>query len=205
MLLLGAAPGMAAGRVQEFLPKAQPAEFFPGADRFGPPQGDPPLVPAYQGDRLLGYVYLNSDFTKRGRLFRQADPHPGRHRSERRHHRLQARRAQGADRPDRHSRAPHRRCDEHPHRQGHEAGRHRRRAPAAGRHRQRRDRDRARHGRQRRALGRAPDPQRPARRRAGAARPPRPRPPIRTLDLDEERGPRLADACSATARSGACR
>nr|WP_262265940.1 NosR/NirI family protein [Microvirga sp. HBU67655] len=49
--------------MQEFLPKAQPAEFFPGAERFGPPQGDPPLVPAYQGDRLLGYLYLNSDFT----------------------------------------------------------------------------------------------------------------------------------------------
>ena len=37
---------LAAGRLQEFLPKAQPAEFFPGADRFGPPQGEPPLVPA---------------------------------------------------------------------------------------------------------------------------------------------------------------
>ncbi|MCC2652540.1 MAG: 4Fe-4S binding protein, partial [Microvirga sp.] len=63
MLLLWASPGMAAGRVQEFLPKAQPAEFFPGADRFGTPQGDPPLVPVHQGDRLLGYVYLNSDVT----------------------------------------------------------------------------------------------------------------------------------------------
>ena len=56
MLLLAANPVLAAGRVQEFLPKAQPAEFFPGADRFGPPQGDPPLIPAYQGARLLGYV-----------------------------------------------------------------------------------------------------------------------------------------------------
>lgn len=63
MLLLWAGPGMAAGRVQKFLPKAQPAEFFPGADRFGTPQGDPPLVPVHQGARLLGYVYLNSDFT----------------------------------------------------------------------------------------------------------------------------------------------
>ena len=63
LLLSVANPAIAAGRVQEYLPKAQPAEFFPGADRFGPPQGDPPLVPAYQGDRLLGYVYLNSDVT----------------------------------------------------------------------------------------------------------------------------------------------
>lgn len=63
ILLLWAGQAVAAGRVQEFLPKAQPADFFSGADRFGQPQGDPPLVPAYQGDRLLGYVYLNSDFT----------------------------------------------------------------------------------------------------------------------------------------------
>ena len=53
MLFLWTGSAMAAGRVHEFLPKAQPAEFFAGADRFGPPQGDPPLVPAYQGDRLL--------------------------------------------------------------------------------------------------------------------------------------------------------
>jgi NosR/NirI family transcriptional regulator, nitrous oxide reductase regulator len=63
LLLSVANPAVAAGRVQEFLPKAQPAEFFPGADRFGAPQGDPPLVPVHQGDRLLGYVYLNSDVT----------------------------------------------------------------------------------------------------------------------------------------------
>ncbi len=62
-LLLWTGQATAAGRVQEFLPKAQPTEFFSEADRFGQPQGDPPLVPAYKGDRLLGYVYLNSDFT----------------------------------------------------------------------------------------------------------------------------------------------
>jgi NosR/NirI family nitrous oxide reductase transcriptional regulator len=63
MLFLWAGQSLAAGRVQEFLPKAQPADFFTGADRFGPPQGDPPLVPVHQGDRLLGYVYLNTDIT----------------------------------------------------------------------------------------------------------------------------------------------
>jgi NosR/NirI family nitrous oxide reductase transcriptional regulator len=52
-----------AGRVQEFLPKAQPGDFFAGADHFGPTEGDPPLIPTYQGDRLLGYVYLNADFS----------------------------------------------------------------------------------------------------------------------------------------------
>ena len=36
---------------------------LPRSGPLRPAQGDPPLVPAYQGDRLLGYVYLNSDFT----------------------------------------------------------------------------------------------------------------------------------------------
>ena len=54
---------LGAGRVQEFLPTAPPGEFFPGADRFGPPQGDPPTMPAYRSDRLVGHVFLNSDFT----------------------------------------------------------------------------------------------------------------------------------------------
>jgi NosR/NirI family transcriptional regulator, nitrous oxide reductase regulator len=63
LLLLGAGQALAASRLQEFLPKAQPADVFPGADRLGTPQGDPPLAPAYGGDRLLGHVYLNSDLT----------------------------------------------------------------------------------------------------------------------------------------------
>lgn len=58
--LTGAA--LAAGRVQEFLPKVRAGDFFAEADRFGPVQGDPPLVPAYRGSELLGFVYLNSDF-----------------------------------------------------------------------------------------------------------------------------------------------
>lgn len=63
MLLSWAGPALAAGQLQDFLPKAQPGGFFPGADRFGPAEGNPPLVPTYQGDRLLGYVYLNTDVT----------------------------------------------------------------------------------------------------------------------------------------------
>ena len=58
------APGkpLAASRIQELLAKAQPQELFPQADRLGAPQGEPPIVPAYRGDQLLGYVYLNADF-----------------------------------------------------------------------------------------------------------------------------------------------
>lgn len=58
-----ALPALAASRVQEFLGRVQPADFFAGATRFGLPQGEPALVPAYQGDRQLGYVYLNADVT----------------------------------------------------------------------------------------------------------------------------------------------
>lgn len=63
ILALWPTPGDAAARLAEFLGKAQPAELVKDADRFGAPQGDPPLAPVYQGERLLGYVYLNSDFT----------------------------------------------------------------------------------------------------------------------------------------------
>jgi len=52
----------AAGRLNEFLGKAEPAELVAGANRFGPPQGDPAIVPALKDDQLLGFVYLNSDF-----------------------------------------------------------------------------------------------------------------------------------------------
>jgi NosR/NirI family nitrous oxide reductase transcriptional regulator len=53
----------AESRLAEFAAHATPQDFFPNATRFGEPQGEPPILPAYAGDRLLGYVYLNSDFT----------------------------------------------------------------------------------------------------------------------------------------------
>jgi NosR/NirI family nitrous oxide reductase transcriptional regulator len=52
----------AAGRLNDYLGKAEPAELVAGANRFGPPQGDPAIVGAYKDDQLLGFVYLNSDF-----------------------------------------------------------------------------------------------------------------------------------------------
>ena len=52
----------AASGLASYLPKVSPVDFFPGADRFGPPQGEPPIVPVYRGDQLQGFVYLNSDF-----------------------------------------------------------------------------------------------------------------------------------------------
>ncbi len=52
----------AAGRLSEYLAKAEPAELVAGANRFGALQGDPAIAPAYKDDQLLGFVYLNSDF-----------------------------------------------------------------------------------------------------------------------------------------------
>jgi len=56
-------PSHAAGQLATFLPKVQPAELFAGADTFGEPAGEPPMVPVRRGTELLGYAYLNSDFT----------------------------------------------------------------------------------------------------------------------------------------------
>ncbi|MBR0841086.1 regulatory protein NosR [Bradyrhizobium liaoningense] len=52
----------AAGRLNDYLPKAELGELVPGANRLGAPQGDPAIAPAYKDDQLLGFVYLNSDF-----------------------------------------------------------------------------------------------------------------------------------------------
>ena len=64
LLLLAAAlaPALAAeSRLAEFLGKIKPGDLVDGADRFGTPEGTPPLAPVFQGDRLLGFAYLNSD------------------------------------------------------------------------------------------------------------------------------------------------
>ena len=42
----------AADRLPEFLNAVEPGEIIPGADRFGPPAGNPPLAPAFLGDEL---------------------------------------------------------------------------------------------------------------------------------------------------------
>ena len=57
------AASAAKSHLAEFLPRATPQELFPGATRFGDPQGDPPICPIYVGAKGVGFVYLNSDFT----------------------------------------------------------------------------------------------------------------------------------------------
>ena len=64
LLLLGLTilPASAA-RLSEFLPRIQAGEIFPGADRIGAPEGDPPIAPVFSGNRLVGHVWLNTDVT----------------------------------------------------------------------------------------------------------------------------------------------
>jgi NosR/NirI family nitrous oxide reductase transcriptional regulator len=50
-----------AAHLPDYLQKIELGEIFPGADRLGPVEGDPPAAAAYKGGQLLGYVYLNSD------------------------------------------------------------------------------------------------------------------------------------------------
>lgn len=52
----------AASRLVELIAKVQPGDIIPGADRFGAPQGEPPLIPVLRGNEQLGFAYLNSDF-----------------------------------------------------------------------------------------------------------------------------------------------
>ncbi|UOO83185.1 NosR/NirI family protein [Uruburuella testudinis] len=50
-----------AERLPEFLPQTQPADIFPGADRFGAPEGKPMVARVFQGEEPLGYVYVTTD------------------------------------------------------------------------------------------------------------------------------------------------
>jgi NosR/NirI family nitrous oxide reductase transcriptional regulator len=63
MLLAAGQSAHAASRLAEFLPKVAPGELFEGADRFGTPVGEPPIVPVYKGESVVGHAFLNSDFT----------------------------------------------------------------------------------------------------------------------------------------------
>ncbi|MFC0219893.1 4Fe-4S binding protein [Pseudochelatococcus lubricantis] len=52
-----------AGQLGNYLPALDPGAFFDGADRFGDPEGEPPIAPVLKGGERLGYVFLNADFT----------------------------------------------------------------------------------------------------------------------------------------------
>jgi len=52
----------AASELPRFIDAITPAEIFPGADRLGAPSGEPPVAPAYQQGKQLGFVFLTSDY-----------------------------------------------------------------------------------------------------------------------------------------------
>ncbi len=51
----------AASRLADFLDRFTVQELVPQADRLGDISGEPPAAPAYRGDELVGYVFLNTD------------------------------------------------------------------------------------------------------------------------------------------------
>ncbi|HSF25421.1 MAG TPA: FMN-binding protein, partial [Blastocatellia bacterium] len=63
VIVLVSGPAIADSSLSEFISQTKPQELFPQGDRFGQQQGDPPILPVYAADRLLGYVYLNTDFS----------------------------------------------------------------------------------------------------------------------------------------------
>ncbi|MGE3873985.1 MAG: 4Fe-4S binding protein, partial [Parvibaculaceae bacterium] len=46
-----------------FLSAMPPAVLIPGADAYGKAEGSPPLVPVLSGGKMVGYAYLNTDYT----------------------------------------------------------------------------------------------------------------------------------------------
>jgi NosR/NirI family nitrous oxide reductase transcriptional regulator len=61
-LIVGLAPSpLHAEQLSRYLDQFSPADLVPGAERLGPIEGEPPAAPAYRGDELLGYVFLNTD------------------------------------------------------------------------------------------------------------------------------------------------
>lgn len=59
-------PAQAAG-YGAYRADVSPAQVFPGADRFGPLEGNPPAMAAYKDDKLVGYVFPTSDIGYSGK------------------------------------------------------------------------------------------------------------------------------------------
>ena len=57
ILLISALPAHAE-RLPEFLAKIQPSEIFPGADRYGKPEGKPMVARVYKGDEQRVWFIL---------------------------------------------------------------------------------------------------------------------------------------------------
>jgi NosR/NirI family nitrous oxide reductase transcriptional regulator len=49
-------------QLADFLAKVPASELIPGADRYAPAEGNPPVAEAMAGDRLIGYAFVNADW-----------------------------------------------------------------------------------------------------------------------------------------------
>jgi NosR/NirI family nitrous oxide reductase transcriptional regulator len=49
-------------RLAEFLSQAPAVELIPGADHYGPPDGNPPVAKVFAGQKLVGYAFVNADW-----------------------------------------------------------------------------------------------------------------------------------------------
>ncbi|MCD6734996.1 MAG: NosR/NirI family protein [Burkholderiaceae bacterium] len=48
--------------LDSYLGRLSAGDVFPGADRFGPVHGAPPVAPVFKGNERVGFVFLTSDF-----------------------------------------------------------------------------------------------------------------------------------------------
>ncbi|WP_424363806.1 4Fe-4S binding protein [Methylocystis parvus] len=63
-ILIAASAPAGATTLRDYLGRADLSTLVPGAERLGPPAGEPPIAPALSGDKTVGYVYLNTDFAE---------------------------------------------------------------------------------------------------------------------------------------------
>lgn len=49
-------------QVSVFLAKVPAADLIPGADRYGAPEGAPPVAKVFAGQKLVGYAFVNADW-----------------------------------------------------------------------------------------------------------------------------------------------
>lgn len=62
LMLLWLPAAVHAATIAELYPQVR--SFFPGADRFGTLDGDPPAAPVYRGTQLLGHAFLTADVVR---------------------------------------------------------------------------------------------------------------------------------------------
>ncbi len=56
------AASAAGNHLKRFLKRVEPGELYPGANEFGPIEGDPPVVEILRDGQLVAYGFLNSSF-----------------------------------------------------------------------------------------------------------------------------------------------